>query len=69
MTDHIQGQKKMPKKFIHVAHKNFLTVKNNEKKCPEPTFHGEVPGKHGGIGDAVTNSWGQKYQRDRSVQL
>ncbi len=51
----------MPKNFIHIAHKNFLTVQNNEKKNRiEPKVRGEKPEKHSGIGDAVSQTVGVK---------
>jgi hypothetical protein len=39
----------LPKKFIHVAQKNFLTGPIMEKSANSP-----VLGKHGGIGEAVS---------------
>jgi hypothetical protein len=68
VTDYIQGQK-MPKKLIHVAQKNFLTVQIMEKKRQEPKAHGEVQGKLGGIKDVVKQTVGAKNTNGRSAHI
>jgi hypothetical protein len=46
----------MVEKLIHIAHKNFLTVRNNENKRPELKVSEEKREKHGGIRDAASQT-------------